>query len=53
MVSGRRQRLCHKKKFVVGVCLEEEMVARGEGLSKQEAQMNAATQALEEKDWQG
>lgn len=41
----------HDKKFVVGAFLAEEMVARGEGLSKQEAQRDAAEKALEEKGW--
>jgi len=37
----------HNKKFVVGVYLEEELVADGSGTSKQEAQMNAAKNALD------
>lgn len=41
----------HDKKFVVGVFLNEEMIARGEGQSKQEAQRNAAEKGLEEKGW--
>ena len=41
----------HDKVFRVGVYLEDEMVAAGEGSSKQEAQLGAAEQALEEKKW--
>ena len=41
----------HNKKFVVGVYLEEEEVAQGEGASKQEAQRNAAKNGLEMKGW--
>lgn len=36
----------HNKKFVVGVYLGEELIAEGEGTSKQEAQMAAAENAL-------
>lgn len=41
----------HDKKFIVGAYLGEELVAKGEGLSKQEAQRNAAEKALEAKKW--
>lgn len=41
----------HAKRFRVGIFLEEELVAEGEGLSKQEAQQRAAEQALEKKGW--
>jgi ribonuclease-3 len=41
----------HAKNFVVGVYLEDELVAEGEGTSKQEAQMNAAARAIEVKNW--
>lgn len=41
----------HDKKFVVGVYLDEELVAEGEGNSKQEAQRNAAEKGLERKGW--
>ena len=41
----------HDKKFVVGVYLGEELIAEGEGQSKQEAQRNAAEKGLEEKGW--
>ena len=36
----------HNKKFVVGIYLGEELIAEGEGTSKQEAQMAAAENAL-------
>lgn len=42
----------HKKHFVIGVYLEEEMVAKGDGYSKQEAQMKASENALKEKGWE-
>lgn len=41
----------HGKKFVVGAFLGEEMAGKGEGLSKQEAQRNAAEKALAERGW--
>jgi len=41
----------HQKKFVVGVYLNEELVAEGEGLSKQEAEESAAKLALKVKNW--
>ncbi|MDP2909737.1 MAG: ribonuclease III [bacterium] len=41
----------HEKTFVVGVFLEEELVAKGEGSSKQEAEENAAKNALKHKKW--
>jgi ribonuclease-3 len=41
----------HDKKFVVGAYIGDELVAKGEGLSKQEAQRNAAEKALEIKEW--
>lgn len=41
----------HSKNFVIGVYLEEELVAQGEGTSKQEAQMAAAEKALQAKGW--
>ena len=37
----------HKKLFTVGVYLGEEEVARGEGMSKQDAEVEAARKALE------
>lgn len=41
----------HDKHFVVGVFLADELVAEGEGNSKQEAQRQAAQNALEKKGW--
>lgn len=41
----------HDKKFIVGVYLGDEMIAKGEGQSKQEAQRNAAEKGLEVKGW--
>ena len=42
----------HAKHFVVGVYLNQELIAKGEGASKQEAQEKAAQAALEKKEWQ-
>lgn len=42
----------HNKTFEVGLYLEEDMVAIGRGSSKQEAQVEAATQGLINKGWQ-
>ena len=41
----------HAKHFLVGIFLEEELVAKGEGSSKQEAEEDAAKNALEIKNW--
>lgn len=41
----------HDKKFTVGVYLADELIAKGEGSSKQEAQRNAAIAGLEAKGW--
>lgn len=41
----------HAKHFIVGVFLDEELVAKGEGSSKQEAELEAAQNALETKGW--
>lgn len=41
----------HDKKFKVGAFLGEEMVAEGEGVSKQIAEQNAANSGLETKGW--
>jgi ribonuclease-3 len=41
----------HDRKFTVGIFLGEEMIASGEGSSKQEAQRNAAAQGLKNKGW--
>ncbi len=41
----------HNKIFEVGLYLNEEMIAIGRGSSKQEAQVEAATQGLTNKNW--
>jgi ribonuclease-3 len=41
----------HDKHFVVGIYLDKDLIAKGEGYSKQEAEEHAAQHALEEKDW--
>jgi len=41
----------HSKKFVVGVYLDKELIAQGEGSSKNEAQQQAAENALKLKSW--
>lgn len=41
----------HAKHFIVGVFLGEELVAKGEGSSKQEAEEEAAKNALKIKNW--
>lgn len=41
----------HARNFQIGVFLEKEMVASGEGPSKQEAQQQAASEALKKKGW--
>lgn len=41
----------HDKHFVVGVYLGKELVAQGEGRSKQDAQRNAAAEGLKVKEW--
>ena len=41
----------HDKNFIVGVYLEEELVAEGEGISKQAAQEKAAATGLKKKKW--
>ena len=41
----------HAKHFIVGVFLGKEKIAEGEGSSKQEAEENAARNALEIKSW--
>lgn len=43
----------HNKQFVVGVYLDKEKIASGEGSSKQEAQVEAAEHALKKKKWKG
>ncbi len=41
----------HDKKFIIGIYFGEEKIARGEGRSKQEAETNAAKEALIKKGW--
>jgi len=41
----------HAKHFIIGVFLGEELVAEGEGSSKQEAEEEAAKRGLETKNW--
>ncbi|MDP3779353.1 MAG: ribonuclease III [bacterium] len=41
----------HDKHFIVGIYLNEELVAEGEGRSKQAAQEEAARKGLEAKQW--
>lgn len=41
----------HQKQFIMGAYLGKDLVAKGEGTSKQEAQISAAAAALEEKGW--
>ncbi len=43
----------HAKHFVVAVYLDKEKIAEGEGTSKQEAQVDAAENALKIKAWKG
>ena len=42
----------HDKHFVIGVYLSDDLVASGEGASKQEAEQNAAQDALNLRGWQ-
>lgn len=41
----------HAKHFIIGVFLDKELVAKGEGSSKQEAEIEAAKNALKVKCW--
>lgn len=41
----------HARKFRIGIYIGDELVAEGEGTSKQEAQVRAAEKALEAKGW--
>ncbi|MDD3887843.1 MAG: ribonuclease III [Patescibacteria group bacterium] len=41
----------HARKFKIGVYLEDKLLGEGEGDSKQEAQVNAAKNALEREEW--
>ena len=42
----------HDRNFVIGIFLENEKIAEGEGTSKQAAQRNAAKKGLEVKGWE-
>lgn len=42
----------HEKKFTVGVYVGKDLMATGEGESKQEAEQNAAREALKTRGWQ-
>jgi len=41
----------HAKHFIIGVFLGQDLVAKGEGFSKQEAELEAAKNGLEAKNW--
>jgi len=41
----------HAKHFIIGVFLDKELIAKGEGSSKQEAELEAAQNALEARHW--
>ena len=41
----------HAKQFIVGVYLNQELIAKGQGASKQEAQEKAAEAGLKKKKW--
>ncbi len=41
----------HAKHFKIGVFLQDELIAEGEGMSKQEAQVKSAENALKNKKW--
>ena len=41
----------HKREFVIGVYLNKELIATGKGQAKQEAEQEAAQNALDEKGW--
>jgi ribonuclease-3 len=43
----------HDKQFTTGVFLKGELIAQGHGKSKQDAEQEAAKNALEEKGWNG
>lgn len=42
----------HAKNFIIGVYLNNEMIAEGKGVSKQEAEQSAARHALKIKHWE-
>ncbi len=41
----------HERNFIIGVYIGSELIAKGKGTSKKEAQLDAAAQALAEKKW--
>ncbi len=41
----------HDKQFIIGVYLEDELIAQGQGSSKQEAQEKSAQAGLKKKNW--
>ncbi len=41
----------HDKHFIIGIFLEKELIAKGEGSSKQEAEEDSAKNALKTKNW--
>lgn len=41
----------HDRRFIAGVFIGDELIAEGEGLSKQDAQRNAAKEGLVKKGW--
>lgn len=41
----------HERHFIIGAFLRDELVAEGEGYSKQEAEEKAASKSLEKKGW--
>lgn len=42
----------HARRFLIGVYLEDKLVGKGEGTSKQEAQVAAAREALRDNQWE-
>lgn len=41
----------HAKRFIIGAYLEDELIGKGEGSSKQEAEERAAQESLDKKNW--
>lgn len=41
----------HARSFEVGLYMEDELISKGKGFSKQEAQINAASKGLKKKGW--
>ncbi|MCD4705275.1 ribonuclease III [bacterium] len=41
----------HKKTFIIGLYVDEKLISKGQGSSKQEAEVDAARIGLEKKDW--